>query len=132
MPRLTDYLEHVENLRTREMRHVSSAYVTYVAMDANGVPQLVDPIVPETEHQKRRYDDALRRREGRADETRRKREMRKMLNAASSSSMPRGSATRTTKGNPSAAAVGCKSSGRTPSTIRPVDPAGDAKLSAPS
>jgi acyl-CoA hydrolase len=69
----------VENLRTREMRHVSSAYVTYVAMDEKGLPQLVDPIVPETEHQKRRYEDALRRREGRADETMRKREMRKLL-----------------------------------------------------
>lgn len=67
----------VEDPRTRTLRHVSTAYVTYVAVDATGSPVPVEPVVPETEHQKRRYDDAQRRRENRSSETIRKRELRK-------------------------------------------------------
>lgn len=69
----------VEDPRTRALRHVSTAYVTYVAVDAAGTPVQVEPVVPETEHQHRRYDDAARRRENRAGETARKRELRKTL-----------------------------------------------------
>ena len=69
----------VEDPKTRALRHVCSAYVTYVAVDQNGQPVPVPPIVPETEHQKRRFDDASRRREGRADEVARKRDIRKTL-----------------------------------------------------
>jgi acyl-CoA hydrolase len=40
---------------------------------------VVPQVVPETEHQKRRYEDAGRRREMRAGETHRKKEMRAAL-----------------------------------------------------
>jgi len=69
----------VEDPKTRLLRHVSTAYVTYVAVDQTGTPVPVDPVIPETEHQKRRYEDALRRRENRAEETQRKRDLRKIL-----------------------------------------------------
>ncbi len=69
----------VEDPKTRVLRHVSSAYVTYVAVDQTGAPVAVPPIMPETEHQKRRFEDALRRRENRAGEVQRKRELRKTL-----------------------------------------------------
>ena len=69
----------VEDPKTRALRHVSTAYVTYVAVDQTGTPVPVEPVIPETEHQKRRYDDAQRRRENRAGETSRKRELRKVL-----------------------------------------------------
>ena len=61
----------VENLRTGAVSHTSSAYLTFVALDAGGHPVAVPPVVPETEEEKRRYEDAARRREYRLD-TRRK------------------------------------------------------------
>ncbi len=66
----------VEDIREGTLRHVSTAYLTFVAMDASKQRVEVPPVVPETGHQKRRYDDALRRREMRAGETQRKRESR--------------------------------------------------------
>ena len=53
----------VENLLTGERRHTSSAYLTFVAVDAhrNRVP--VPPVIPETEEDKRRYEEAGMRRE---------------------------------------------------------------------
>ena len=71
----------VEDPKTRALRHVSTAYITYVAVDGTGTPVAVLPILPETEHQRRRYDDAERRRNSRAGETSRKREMRRSMNA---------------------------------------------------
>jgi acyl-CoA hydrolase len=69
----------VEDVRQNRLRHVSSAYLTYVAMDMAGSKIIVPQVIPETEHQKRRYEDAGRRREMRAGETRRKKEMRVLL-----------------------------------------------------
>src|ERR1700744_6419526 len=66
----------VEDVREQRLRHVSSAYLTFVAVDQQGQRISVPPIVPETEHQKRRYEDAGRRREMRSEESQRKREMR--------------------------------------------------------
>jgi acyl-CoA hydrolase len=63
------------------LRHVSTSYVTYVAVDREGKPVPVPCVVPETEHQKRRFADALRRREGRAEETKRAKEIRASLGA---------------------------------------------------
>lgn len=63
------------------LRHVSSAYLTYVALDMQGNRIPVRPVLPETEHQKRRYEDAGRRRAMRAGETQRKRELRAVLGA---------------------------------------------------
>ena len=62
-------------------RHVSSAYLTFVAVDQTGQKLLVPPIQPETDHQKRRYEDAGRRRDMRSPETERKRHLRAQLPA---------------------------------------------------
>jgi len=59
----------VENYRSQENRHVSSAYLTFVAIDAAGNRVVVPPVVPETEDEKRRYDGAARRREIRRAES---------------------------------------------------------------
>jgi acyl-CoA hydrolase len=71
----------VEDARGQTLRHVSSAYVTYVAVDREGRPITVPCVVPETEHQKRRFADAGRRREMRSEETQRKKETRAALGA---------------------------------------------------
>jgi acyl-CoA hydrolase len=52
-----------------------------VAVDQQGNRLVVPRVVPETEHQKRRYEDAGRRREMRAEETQRKKELRAKLPA---------------------------------------------------
>jgi len=69
----------VEDVRQQKLRHVSSAYLTYVAVDREGRGVAVPCVVPETEHQKRRYEDAGRRREMRGGETARKKEIRAAL-----------------------------------------------------
>ncbi len=66
----------VENYRAEESRHVSSAYLTFVAVDVAGNRLPVPPVVPETEEEKRRYDGAARRREIRRAESARRREVR--------------------------------------------------------
>ena len=71
----------VEDVRQNRLRHVSSAYLTYVAVDRDGIKLEVPQVIPETEHQKRRYEDAGRRREMRAGEVQRKKEMRATLGA---------------------------------------------------
>ncbi len=65
----------VENYRAEESRHVSSAYLTFVAIDAAGNRMAVPPVIPETEDEKRRYDGAARRREIRRAESTRRREV---------------------------------------------------------
>ena len=69
----------VEDVREQRFRHVSSAYLTYVAVDQQGRGLIVPQLIPETEHQKRRFEDAGRRREMRAGETLRRKEMRARL-----------------------------------------------------
>lgn len=69
----------VEDALGQTLRHVASAYVTYVAVDREGHCIPVPCVTPETEHQKRRYNDAARRREMRAGETQRKKEIRAAL-----------------------------------------------------
>lgn len=69
----------VEDVREQKLRHVSSAYLTFVAVDGLGQRVLVPQVLPETAHQKRRYEDAGRRREMRSGETQRKRELRLRL-----------------------------------------------------
>src|SRR5271169_1886770 len=66
----------VENYRSQENRHVSSAYLTFVAIDAAGNKMAVPPVVPETADEKRRYEDAARRREIRRAESTRRKEVR--------------------------------------------------------
>ena len=69
----------VEDVHAGTLRHVSSAYLTFVAVDRNGQRVVVPHIVPETEHQRRRYEDAGRRREMRSPEVARKKELRATL-----------------------------------------------------
>jgi acyl-CoA hydrolase len=66
----------VEYYRSEESRHVSSAYLTFVAVDAAGNRMAVPPVVPETEDEKRRYEDAAHRREIRRKESARRNEVR--------------------------------------------------------
>src|SRR6266851_1263062 len=63
----------VENYLADECKHVSSAYLTFVAVDTAGRHRKVPPVIPETDEQKRRYEDAGRRREIRRAEVERKR-----------------------------------------------------------
>lgn len=53
----------VENYLHDSCEHVSSAYLTFVAIDAGGRHITVPAVVPESDEQRRRYDDAGRRRE---------------------------------------------------------------------
>jgi acyl-CoA hydrolase len=52
----------VENLLTGHVRHTSSAYLTFVAIDQDGNRIPVPPVIPETEEEKRRYNEAEQRR----------------------------------------------------------------------
>jgi acyl-CoA hydrolase len=63
----------VENYIADTAQHVASAYLTFVAIDGRGNRLKVAPVIPETEEQQRRYDDAGRRREVRRLETERRR-----------------------------------------------------------
>jgi acyl-CoA hydrolase len=67
----------VENYREEEKRHVSSAYLTFVAIDAAGNRVPVPPVIPETADEKRRYEDAARRREIRSAESSRRSQSRR-------------------------------------------------------
>lgn len=62
----------VENYIAGTRSQVSSAYLTFVAVDRHGRRLPVPPVIPETDEEKRRYEDALRRREMRESERRRK------------------------------------------------------------
>lgn len=63
----------VENYIADTVKHVGSAYLTFVAIDSAGVRQKVAPVIPESDEQRRRYDDAGRRREIRRSELERRR-----------------------------------------------------------
>jgi acyl-CoA hydrolase len=51
-----------ENALTGERKHTSSAYVTYVAIDHEGKPHAVRPLILETEEDHRRHREAGNRR----------------------------------------------------------------------
>jgi acyl-CoA hydrolase len=53
----------VEDLITGELKHTSSAYLTFVALDRQGRRIAVPPVIPETEEEKRRFEAAGHRRE---------------------------------------------------------------------
>jgi len=57
----------VENLRTREVKHTSSAYLTFVAIDKEGNRVPIAPVIPETDDERRRYEDAGERRRHRLE-----------------------------------------------------------------
>jgi acyl-CoA hydrolase len=51
-----------ENTQSGQRTHTASAYLTYVALDANGKPTPVPRVLPESDEEKRRYQDAAKRR----------------------------------------------------------------------
>jgi acyl-CoA hydrolase len=52
----------VEDLLTGHRKHTSSAYLTFVAVDKNGRRVAIGPVIPETEDEKRRFEEADDRR----------------------------------------------------------------------
>ena len=60
----------VEDLRTGDIRHTSSAYLTFVALGPSNERVPVPPVIPETEEEKRRYERAGQRREYRLAQAR--------------------------------------------------------------
>jgi acyl-CoA hydrolase len=62
----------VENYITGTRRHVASAYLTFVAVDSEGKRHGIPQVVPESGEEKRRYEDAGRRRELRQAELQRR------------------------------------------------------------
>ena len=54
-----------ENPITLQRFHTASAYLTFVAIDKDGKPMPVPPVLPESEDQRRRYKAAQVRREQR-------------------------------------------------------------------
>ena len=62
-----------ENFITGEVRHTASAYLTFVSLDARGLPVEVPPLILETEEEMRRNREAKIRREARLSEKREER-----------------------------------------------------------
>ncbi len=52
---------HIDGIRI----HTNTAYLTFVSVDENGNPVETFEIVPETDDEKRRFDEALQRRKNR-------------------------------------------------------------------
>jgi acyl-CoA hydrolase len=75
----------VEHTIDGTMRHVASAYLTFVAVDAHGLRVRVPALALETADEKRRYDDAGRRRaQGEQERERKKNALHASLAAAGS------------------------------------------------
>jgi acyl-CoA hydrolase len=64
----------VESIFNGERHHVSSAYLTFVAVDRSGARRAVAPVVPQSADELRRFEDAERRRRFRREESERKTE----------------------------------------------------------
>ena len=59
----------VEDIETGKITHSNSAYLTFVSIDSKEKkPIKVPEIIPESDEEKRRYDQALKRREQRLSE----------------------------------------------------------------
>lgn len=52
----------VEDLITGDCKHTSSAYLTFVAIEPEGNTILIPPVIPETDEEKRRFEEAGKRR----------------------------------------------------------------------
>jgi acyl-CoA hydrolase len=71
----------VEDVHKQKLRHVSSAYITFVAVDKEGHGLVVPQLELVTDHERRRYEDAGCRREMRSGETLRRKRIREELTA---------------------------------------------------
>jgi acyl-CoA hydrolase len=58
----TEVSIEVEHVLTGEMRHISTAYFVYVAIDENGRSAPVTPLEPATDEQRQRWHAAEERR----------------------------------------------------------------------
>ncbi len=58
---VTTYVEELNGFR----REINKAYLVLVAIDSDGKPTLVPPVIPETEEEKHEYADAMERRKNR-------------------------------------------------------------------
>jgi acyl-CoA hydrolase len=76
----------VENYIAATRRHVSSAYLTFVAVDRQGNHMPVPPVLPESDEEKRRFEEAGNRRQARKQETERKKSSRAAATLSSSPS----------------------------------------------
>jgi acyl-CoA hydrolase len=65
-----------ENIRTQVLRHANSCFFTMVAVGDDGKPVAVPPLRPFTPDEKRRAENAMVRRQLRAEMEQRQREMR--------------------------------------------------------
>jgi acyl-CoA hydrolase len=54
-----------QNPLTGEERHTNSCFVTFVAVDEHGRPTRIPPVLPETEEERRRFEEGRTRREER-------------------------------------------------------------------
>jgi acyl-CoA hydrolase len=57
----------VEDLMTGDVKHTTTAYLTFVAVDGKGAKVKVAPILPESEEEQRRYEQAGERRKQRLE-----------------------------------------------------------------
>jgi acyl-CoA hydrolase len=73
-----------ENVRSGEVLHTSTAYLTMVALDDDGNPKEVPPLAPETPDETRRAREAQLRRDNRLAERRRIEEERAAVAPADS------------------------------------------------
>jgi acyl-CoA hydrolase len=54
-----------ENYTKDKNLHANSAYLTFVGVDENGKPVKTFDIIPTTDEEKRRFEEALKRRQNR-------------------------------------------------------------------
>jgi acyl-CoA hydrolase len=63
---------YAESFREGTRIHTNSAYLTFVSIDQDGKPVKANEIIPETEDEKRRFEEAFKRREYRLQSRNRK------------------------------------------------------------
>jgi acyl-CoA hydrolase len=56
-----------ENYKEEKRLHTNSAYLTFVCVNKEGKPVKAIESIPESEDEKRRFEDALRRRDSRLE-----------------------------------------------------------------
>lgn len=56
-----------EAFKEGKRTHTNTAYLTFVCVEADGKPSKAIDVIPETEDEKRRYEEALQRRENRLE-----------------------------------------------------------------